>query len=317
MSIWRVDLGPILLAVVLLGGCLADEKRQGVPVETSAPVSALPGGVRVLHREEAGEFRFVAYGDTREPAPNLQEELLARIVAEEVPFVFHTGDIVSSAGEHSWKIFDLFHGPLMQSKALFFPVLGNHDYVHLSTDPADNRMEPYFRRFPQVQGNYWYSVRQGPALFLMMDTNQDYRRGSPQYGWLERELHQVGSARFVVVICHVPVISSYSPILHPLRNAHPDLKALFARVRQPDLVLSGHNHGYERFEEKGTQYITTAGGGSPLYSKMEKPFFNYVRVNVGSAVMAVETIGFLPDKKQWEIIDRVDLPGRQVSPERN
>jgi len=31
------------------------------------------------------------------------------------------------------------------------------------------------------------------------------------------------------------------------------------------LVLQGHNHAYERLEADGITYITSGGGGAPLY----------------------------------------------------
>jgi hypothetical protein len=43
-----------------------------------------------------------------------------------------------------------------------------------------------------------------------------------------------------------------------------DAPAMFAR-HHVDVVLSGHDHIYERGDAKGVRYVVSGGGGAPLY----------------------------------------------------
>jgi MYXO-CTERM domain-containing protein len=95
---------------------------------------------------------------------------------------------------------------------------------------------------------------------------QDSFRESPEIAWLEKAL---GSAenepglvwRFVVV--HFGYRSSGPHGNNPRLLAAGVDKLL--KAKKIDLVLSGHDHIYERGEDKGTRYIVSGGGGAPLY----------------------------------------------------
>jgi 3',5'-cyclic AMP phosphodiesterase CpdA len=82
--------------------------------------------------------------------------------------------------------------------------------------------------------------------------------GSAQAAWLEADLSR-SELPWTVVYSHVPPFSS---------GAHGD-SATFKKVFVPilekhgvDLVLSGHEHNYERFKPiGGIHYVVTGGGG--------------------------------------------------------
>jgi hypothetical protein len=74
-----------------------------------------------------------------------------------------------------------------------------------------------------------------------------------------------------------------------------------------DVVLSGHNHGYEasypllrgvRDNDNGIVYVVSGGGGGTLYDlierqdwmRFEKKIFHYMRVNVTDKEMTFEAV---------------------------
>lgn len=65
-----------------------------------------------------------------------------------------------------------------------------------------------------------------------------------------------------------------------------------------DLVLSGHDHGYQRFAaRRGVRYVVTAGGGAPpdpIRSVPEHEFAksccHYVRARVDAASFQLEAV---------------------------
>ena len=87
----------------------------------------------------------------------------------------------------------------------------------------------------------------------------------PQMSWLVDELTAVGADEglaYAIVAFHRPffTFSRSSPNLATREYLH----ALFVEHGVP-LVLTGHNHCYERFEVDGITYVVDGGGGAFLY----------------------------------------------------
>lgn len=129
-------------------------------------------------------------------------------------------------------------------------VLGNHD---VRVD--DGRYQFAALRMP---GRYYRRVVGDVELFLL-DSN---RIDSGQTAWLARSLAR-SRARWKLAAFHHPAFScgSYRSHSEIVREWVP----LFERhgVR---LVLSGHDHNYQRFApRRGVRYVVHGGGGRRLY----------------------------------------------------
>ncbi|MGE5856252.1 MAG: metallophosphoesterase family protein [Syntrophaceae bacterium] len=198
---------------------------------------------------------IVVYGDAR-----TQHEIHRKIVGLILTFrpqaVFSTGDQVNDGRvQQEWVVFNEIIAPIREASE-FYPLLGNHE----------RNAELYFKNF-QLSGNErWYSVRKGPLLFLMLDSNGLIGPGSNQHAWLEKQLQNVpGDVKFVAVVFHHPVISS---------GPYPDEKNLRKRLLpllekyRVDVVFVGHEHVYERSLKDGITHVTTGGGGAPLHLKL-------------------------------------------------
>ncbi len=232
-------------------------------------------------------FQFVAVGDTH----GLASSIVKRIASSESPaFVVHMGDLVYEgfkAGD--WNNFINNTRPIL-SKFLFQPTAGNHD----SESPfwAWTTGKPW-----------WYSFTWANCYFIAVDNSAPFDPGSTQYKWLENELKNARYHPFVIVYMHYPPYSArrhYGDI-----PSQTILVPLFEKYGV-DVVLSGHNHGYEvsypilqgNPDPEGIVYVTSGGGGGYLYDSLENPEwrrmeakkFHYLRASVSEKEILFEAV---------------------------
>jgi 3',5'-cyclic AMP phosphodiesterase CpdA len=136
-------------------------------------------------------------------------------------------------------------GPVLDAGAELLAILGNHDVKGRRVDLLVERL-----RMP----GRWWSRRLGDLLVVGIDSNRP--RDREQRAWLEETL--VGSdARWKVVALHHPPYSA--------GYQGSDLRAREAFVPVFErggvqLVLSGHEHDYQRSEVlHGVTYVVTGG----------------------------------------------------------
>jgi len=265
---------PPVAALILL---LALAAALSAPAQAQAPASAWKPDIVLT--VPSYPFTFVGYGDIRftDPAniklsnPAARQAEVARIAQEKPAFVVISGDLVLSGSDpQDWKVFDVETTPLRQAGIEVLPVLGNHD-VHGSAQPA---LENYFLRFPQLQHRRWYSARAANLLMFMLDSTSDDGPGSEQWRWLERGLDALPQdADFVLVALHHPPLTrSQDKMLgggHSPRPLEQELAALLEKyqktMRARIIVLAGHVHNYERYQQNGVTYLVSGGGGATPY----------------------------------------------------
>jgi acid phosphatase len=204
--------------------------------------------------------------------------------------VVTTGDNAYGSGTSSEAAFARsVLAPLLGPGTRLYASLGNHDEVTHDGRPV---MAAFGLR------THWYTAVVGPVELVVLDAN---RPSDPaQVAFLRRALARPRAAAFRVVVFHQPAVScSFHP---PSAGVVRSWVPLFAgRV---DLVLSGHNHTYERFTaSSGLTYVTTGGGGAPLYPSVRSmcqgpaapAFFrtvhHAVRLTVTAHRLLVEAVG--------------------------
>ena len=141
----------------------------------------------------------------------------------------------------------------------FFPVLGNHDWQSGS--------QPYLDYFTLPGKGLYYSVNLGPVglftLNSMPATDPDgIGIDSAQAAWLKKEL-AASQARWNVVVFHHPPFSS------GLHGSSEWMQWPYA-AWGAHIILSGHDHSYERFTHDGIPYIVNGLGGGARY-KLNAP----------------------------------------------
>ncbi len=105
----------------------------------------------------------------------------------------------------------------------------------------------------------WYRFRAGPATVVVLDGS--HPDDPAQLRFLRRALAGA-SGTVSIVAFHQP---AYTAGLHRGGSEQQRRWAPLFRRHRVALVLQGHNHHYERIRRGGVTYITTGGGGSPVY----------------------------------------------------
>lgn len=139
---------------------------------------------------------------------------------------------------------------------LFFPCVGNHDWY----DPE--KLQPYLDYFSELPGNKrYYDFEMGFVHFYVVDSDMHepdgYTPDSVQGKWLQAALAAPTNACYRVVYFHHPPYSSGD-------FASPWMKWPFA-AWGADVVMSGHDHIYERLLVDGIPYIVNGVGGAGLF----------------------------------------------------
>lgn len=204
------------------------------------------------------DMTFAMVNDIHE-SPELLSALMSQVNLKELDFVLFNGDMVSNMFSEQ-QVMDGFVEAASKSFAAelpFFMARGNHETRGLfSTE--------YINYFPTSTGQPYYSFRQGPVFFIVMDGGEDkpdtdieyhglaafdqYREN--QINWLKETLNseEFKQAPIKIAVMHVPPIRStwHGPIqvkkhFIPLLNA--------AGI---NLMLSGHLHQHH-FIPKGEE----------------------------------------------------------------
>jgi 3',5'-cyclic AMP phosphodiesterase CpdA len=130
----------------------------------------------------------------------------------------------------------------------FYPVLGNHD---VKDDDGKSTME-----FFDMPGRY-YTEHLGDADLFLLDAT--IAADPDQLTWLEGAFRDSQATWRIVVLHYPPFSCSRSAQSETL-----DLLPVF-EANGVDLVLTGHEHNYQRFELNGVGYVIDGGGGAALY----------------------------------------------------
>ena len=239
-----------------------DEKQMWSSLETLEPsttycyqltndAGAMTGrtGFRTAPSADSTEpVRFLAFGDS---GGGTGDQWALREQMYTVPYdlMIHTGDVAYETGtidQFEDNVFGVY-ADLFRNLP-FFPAPGNHDYLTM-------KAAPFREVFNLPGGEKWYSYDWGRVHFVALDTESDYRT---QADWLDQDL-AASTAPWKIVYMHKPMYSSGS------HGSDTTLRAKLAPVLQQhgvQLVLSGHDHDYERMiPQGGVAYVVTGGGG--------------------------------------------------------
>lgn len=177
-------------------------------------------------------------------------------------FRVHAGDMVRTGDDlDGWREYFSADGRADAVPGLYAP--GNHEYL---SDGGSN-----FRYF-FGQPDY-HSVDYGDARLIVLHPFDGPGRtldgpvlttGSAQYRWAREELARSASVKWLIVVLHIPVLSTGDYGTSELLAAQ--YFDLF-RSRGVDLVISGHDHNFDLFRaDPGPLYLVAGTGGSHLDS---------------------------------------------------
>jgi alkaline phosphatase len=238
------------------------------------------------------------------------DEITAKLLDDLPGTVFTLGDNAYYEGSPR-QFADCYGSHWGRHRARTRPVIGNHDVI---TDNGG----PYYDYFGTAAGNRgegWYSYKLGDWLVLALNSNCDVvgcDAGSAQAKWLEAELERE-QPRCAVAMWHHPLFTSGHN--HPPETR---LRPLFEILYNHgvELLLTGHNHQYERFapqtpdalldEARGVREFVAGTGGAGLYKFQPEPAAN-------SEVRDGKTLGVLKlelheDSYSWQFVGQPDKP---------
>jgi 3',5'-cyclic AMP phosphodiesterase CpdA len=246
-------------------------------------------------------FTFLVLGDSG-TGDSHQIAVRDRMLATPADFILHTGDMVYPSGraaDFDPKFFTPY-GELLR-RLTFWPCLGNHDV-------RAARGAPWRAAFLTPANNLaaddtYYSFDFGNAHVVVLNSHARTTPGSPQYEFLDQDLG-ASAATWKFVAFHHTIYSNGKHGSNAKIRAH--LVPLFDK-HGVNLVFMGHDHDYERTRplrgdhvvapEEGTVYITTGGGGGPLFPVASSSFtayaesaFHFVRVAVDGPRLQVDMI---------------------------
>lgn len=215
-----------------------------VALTEKAPMTtaAAPSGKDHIH--------FVALGDTGTGGP-AQRAIAKWISAQPFDFMLFLGDIAYESGTAKQlqnNFFAIYRDFLRLVPA--YPTIGNHER-------RTRKGRPYFEAFTLPEPERYYSFDWGSVHFVCIDTTQ---RDSAQLVWLDDDL-RANKQPWTIVFGHHPMYTN------SLRGAQLWIRRAFSKILakyRVDIVLTGHEHQYERFKINGTNYIVSGGGGGRL-----------------------------------------------------
>lgn len=250
----------------------------GDPVSPVASFRTLP---------ETGGLKFLMFGDSG-AGSWAQFKVARQLALTPADLIVHLGDVVYprfSEGLTDTRCLSVYR-ELLRTTPFYF-TWGNHDlyggtgaFLSAFRQPT-NSVSAADHRAEGTLPESFYSFDAGDAHFAVLYwpyASQYYmREGCPQLRWLEADLAATRKPWKILTIHHPVNTSGVHRFDDYNHNQIPDrlevsdrLMPLAARYGV-QLIVSGHDHNFERFHPvKGTHTLVSGGGGISLYPMIEQ-----------------------------------------------
>jgi Icc protein len=272
----------------------------------------------------SGNFSFVHFTDI-----HIQPELhagqgsrrcIATINSLKPDFAICGGDLVYDAcavtAPRAKQVFDLYAETVKPLNMPVHTIIGNHDVYGISTNGGVAPTDPLYgkKMFEDRIGPRYASFDYKGWHFVLLDSIANGTPGrefigfvdDEQIAWLRTDLARMKPGSRLVVVTHIPLVSSVLQLvsdpgraadIYLVTNAQQVLNVLWPYT--PRLVLQGHTHIRETVTYNGCRFITS---GAVCGNWWKGPRDGHPE---GFAVLTVrgddvqwryETYGFVADK---------------------
>ena len=290
----RFILSAVILAALLLSSSLSpsaySQKTNGNGSQNgNGKVARAHSAVKLTLPLKNDSVKFAVMGDTG-TGTSKQKEVAARMVeyyaAFPYEFVLMLGD--NMYGGESAKDFETkFSEPykqLLNNQVKFYAALGNHD----------QNLQKNYVNF-NMNGKEYYRLKKGNVAFYALNSNYMDKK---QVKWLEDELAK-DTSEWKVAFMHHPPYSSGG------KHGSDDqlrevIEPIFVKYGV-NVVLTGHDHFYERIKpQKGIHYFVSGAAGklrsgdikdgSPLTAKGYDRDLSFMLIEVDGKQMHFQAI---------------------------
>jgi hypothetical protein len=214
--------------------------------------------------------------------------------------IFTLGDNAYMNGT-SREFRDCYEPTWGRFKSRTYPSPGNHEYGSAGAGP-------YFEYFGTNAGPFgrgYYSYPLGAWHIISLNSEIATAANSPQGAWLQSELELNSATRCTLAYWHKPLFSS-GP-----NGDHPHMRPIFNMLFDAgaDVVLTGHDHLYERFAPQdgsgrfdpflGVRQFIVGTGGVVLYD-----FLRVLKPNSERQIKAhgILKLTLMAESYQWEFL---------------
>jgi hypothetical protein len=290
----------VLATAALLCACREHTLEPGVRRQTAIEIRELaPAAGEIAMPLHQGSIRFAVIGDSGR-GDQAQREIAQRMVAWRTKFPFEfvlmLGDNIypPHASDDYVRKFEDPYRTLLDAGVTFHAAIGNHDppsELNYAKFNMDGQRYYTFRRNEQrLQGIAGAGVR-----FFVLDSRS---LDPTQLDWLAERLHQ-SDTRWKICYFHHPLYTSgrYGSSARALRAS---LEPLLVKG-DVDVVLSGHEHFYERMQpQHGIAYFISGGAGSlreadirpsPLTARGFDTDYHFMLMEVSGDALYFQAIG--------------------------
>jgi 3',5'-cyclic AMP phosphodiesterase CpdA len=293
------------LAVVIVAAC-SDSSRSptapsitpDTPISGNLPPPSPPPPQTPPFNPTGATTQVVAVGDIGMCAERAAVARTAALVDQFPGNLILAGDLAYMHGTIQ-NFLDCFDPSWGKFRGRWNPVPGNHEYE----TPFAAGYRQYFAGTLGPSGMTFYSFRTGDWLVLMLDSNISTRIGSEQYEFVRATL------RGARPLCTMAVWH------HPLFSSGPNGPNTFMREMwtllyeaDADVVISGHDHLYERFgkqdvdgrsDPRGLRQFIVGTGGAQLYEFQRQEPNSQAR----RRAHGVLRLTLMPSSYQWSFVD--------------
>lgn len=270
--------------------------------------------------------------------------IVKEIASSKVNFLVILGDMVFDGGnKRHWEFFDRTIMPLRHAALPILPVAGNHEYW------GDRAAARKFveERFPEIRKRTWYSKRNGNLGLVWLNSNHkemSQNMWKTQVKWLKTLLSQwdlTEDVKGIILFAHHPPYTN-SIVASSDLKVRTALVEVLCQSQKAVAMVTGHAHGYERFENLGepqscskqvyfntsqnnekisdilnhpVQFIVSGGGGGPrpkgLRNKYKDSFtsnpprpFNFIRVEPSENGVKMSIHGLQKGETQTHVLEQ-------------
>ncbi|HKR31800.1 MAG TPA: metallophosphoesterase [Terriglobales bacterium] len=243
----------VLAALITVGAGTLAFRVSPSPTPTLVQAPAAPQSqIELKLPLEQKSVRFAVIGDNgtgEQPQYDIAAEMEAYENVVHYQFVIMMGDNIY--GGHKPKDFERKfetpYKPLLDADVKFYACLGNHD----------NSDETLYKPF-NMNGQRYYTFKKGDVQFFALDSNY---MDPTQLDWIQQQLRE-SNAKWKIAFFHHPLYSDgrfHGPDVD-LRN---QLMPIFEKYGV-NVVMSGHDHVYERFKPESGIYFFLVGNSGEL-----------------------------------------------------